>query len=353
MKITRYEIDMLSLGAADSIIIHFYDDLTSYEYVVLIDGGNYSDGPTVARHIKKYTAQGFVDLAIVTHPDKDHFGGIQYLLEKQRDNHSDSVGIREIWVDDPGNHITVDDVKYYRSPWNVREEARSVFDCEGDNLINILNELGNGIVWKEPFYRFASVPYDKNEVYYAFDGAIRVLGPTKSYYESLVPRFRHDMKPFSYTDDGNDNPIMYSFSSRSVTNKTIDSAYDDPSSHNQSSVIVMFSPSNGKNYLFMGDAGREAFDNLDRIPKIMTMNAFFLKVPHHGSKHNIDSNMINWINPKVSYISTEKCGKYLSTAVSNTLKKKGSLVYTTMDNWNQLFRVNMPPRDGYIRAESL
>jgi hypothetical protein len=43
MKVTRYEIDMLNVGAADAFLIHIFDDNTDYEYVVLIDGGNYED----------------------------------------------------------------------------------------------------------------------------------------------------------------------------------------------------------------------------------------------------------------------------------------------------------------------
>ena len=44
MKVTKYEIDMLNVKAADAFLIHFFNDENNYEYVVLIDGGNYDDG---------------------------------------------------------------------------------------------------------------------------------------------------------------------------------------------------------------------------------------------------------------------------------------------------------------------
>ena len=44
MKITKYEIDMLEVGAADAFLLHFWADETKYEYVILIDAGNYEDG---------------------------------------------------------------------------------------------------------------------------------------------------------------------------------------------------------------------------------------------------------------------------------------------------------------------
>ena len=37
MKVTKYEIDMLNVKAADAFLIHFFNDENNYEYVVLID----------------------------------------------------------------------------------------------------------------------------------------------------------------------------------------------------------------------------------------------------------------------------------------------------------------------------
>ena len=56
--------------------------------------------------------------------------------------------------------------------------------------------------------------------------------------------------------------------------------------------------------LFMGDAGVDAFDNIkSSIPK-NEIDVF--KVGHHGAKGVIDYSMLNYINPKVSIISTGK-----------------------------------------------
>lgn len=105
MKVTKYEIDMLNVGAADTFLIHFFDDNTNYEYIVLIDGGNYGDGSKIAKFVRDNYSQDFIDLVICTHCDDDHFGGIQYLLEQQRDGGEDNLNIREIWVNDPAAHI--------------------------------------------------------------------------------------------------------------------------------------------------------------------------------------------------------------------------------------------------------
>ena len=54
MKITKYEIDMLDVAAADAFLLHFWDDETKYEYVILIDAGNYEDGKKVAKFIHEH-----------------------------------------------------------------------------------------------------------------------------------------------------------------------------------------------------------------------------------------------------------------------------------------------------------
>ena len=40
MQVTKYEIDMLGVGAADAFLIRFYDE-NETQYVVLVDAGYY------------------------------------------------------------------------------------------------------------------------------------------------------------------------------------------------------------------------------------------------------------------------------------------------------------------------
>lgn len=71
----------------------------------------------------------------------------------------------------------------------------------------------------------------------------------------------------------------------------------------------------------MGDAGRDAIDHfLYEEDKYKIKGIYWLKVPHHGSKYNMDNWMIDHLRPKNAFISTEKVGHYLSQAVVNALK---------------------------------
>ncbi len=77
-NITKYEIDMLNVGAADAFLIHAYVEQPSgceFEYVVLVDAGNEKDGEVIFNHIGKYYTKKYIDLVIITHCDVDHYGG--------------------------------------------------------------------------------------------------------------------------------------------------------------------------------------------------------------------------------------------------------------------------------------
>ena len=61
---------------------------------ILIDGGTFENGPVVSS-VLDYYGIGTVDIAVMTHLDEDHMGGILYLYEKGR--------VREVLTPCPGD----------------------------------------------------------------------------------------------------------------------------------------------------------------------------------------------------------------------------------------------------------
>lgn len=69
----------------DDLLIHFFEMGQTYSdsflikynnFEILVDGGNYSDGYTVAKEIGDYCTDGVLDMLIATHPHGDHTGGL-------------------------------------------------------------------------------------------------------------------------------------------------------------------------------------------------------------------------------------------------------------------------------------
>ena len=335
MIVKKYEIDMLNVGAADACLIHFFDEAGN-SYVVLIDAGNYTDGKTVSNFIQTRYGTKTVDLAICSHCDKDHFGGLVYLLEDMADRPFSSVKIKKLWVNDPGKHVNVDDVKYYRNQQNAEKEARSVYTLpNGKNLFEVLSKVN--VTVSEAF---------SDTTFVDFDGHIEVLGPTKTYYEAKSLLFRNGLEPVVKTYSGIDR-LEDSDENGDVKSKALDEANDDSSAHNQTSILVLFTPDDGNKFYFPGDAGREAYDNMYSVDKDKIKDITWLKVPHHGSRGNMNCAMINWMNPTYAFVSCEGYDKWLDSLIVRVLKRKGCSVASTHVSGNMRYHIGVDSRPDY------
>lgn len=227
-------------------------------------------------------------------------------------------------------------------------KARSVYDINGDNLWDVLEPLvkTGKIKWAEPF----SNPQSENQEN-EWNGVITVVGPTIEYYSSLVPDFRNDLLRKKDGETIIEPEKIDIEEAEESLNKRIDEVYDDPSPHNKSSVIFMFTPADGKKYLFTGDACRDSFDYFKSEPLYESLsNIDWLKVPHHGSIHNLDSTMITHFCPNIAYVSTKEFNNYLSRSIVSALKKVKTKVYSTSKNGSMWHHRGTKDRDDYSTA---
>ena len=339
--ITKFEIDMLDVKAADAFLIHAFTKETNgseSEYVVLVDAGNEGDGKKIIDHIQKYYKKHYIDLVIITHCDIDHYGGMQYLIDKN--NEINDFRIKKVWIHDPFDHVDVDDVQYIRKEETLRDRLNAAYAfSDGRNLLELLDY--SNINREEVFRGDEYSPLN-----------IRVLGPDRDYYESLIPDFRVnlDFKEEQPEDEYKDL-VSLAQTKDQFLSKTLEEAEDDKSKVNQSSIIFAFYPKD-EIFLFTGDAGREA---LERVINFYygLKNIKWLKVPHHGSKHNLNNAIITRLNPRISYISTEKYKKYANICTVNALKKVGNVYSTHNERCNLWYHEGTDERDDYSTAELL
>lgn len=264
-----------------------------------------------------------------------------------KNNPQTSVDIKKFLINDPGLHITQNDVKYYQNLDNVRKEARSVYDGHGNNLLELIWDLSRKrrLSYSEAF----SDGYNSE-----FDGLIDILGPSTEYYRTQALLFRNDLQPYDYAivDDSED---AYEIpETKNIYSKKLDEAGNDPSHHNKSSIIFLFKPDDEHYFLFTGDADEDSFSNFKYqcdVDKIK--NIYWMKIPHHGSAHNMSNNMINHIRPSIAYVSTEKYGHYLDKSVVGALKKIGTSIYSTKNSVNIWHHHNTPDREDYFPVETL
>lgn len=339
-------IDMLSLGNADSIIVWLKDESNNH-FVILIDGGNKSDGEKVIAHLDKYilpnVPQSAPDLVICTHHDKDHIGGLITVVEHYRNR------IGKVWINNPAEHISSNAYQTLKESFR-RQSAYKQYEVilesltNLDDFISLVDRIG--------------IPRE-NALYGQglFDGVIRVLGPSDDFYKTLLPGMenmdRYVSSEASYAYNSlfpNQNPNLLL---ESVSPCPIIDEENSTSATNNSSVILEINARN-KRFLFTGDAGVQAFEDVET--RVSLAGIHWLDVPHHGSRRNLSSTLINTMSPTWALISAKggKENKHPRKALVYCLRKHGAKVYCTCKGGNKHHTFgDFPNREGYTTAEEV
>lgn len=318
----KYEYELLKVGDADAILIRHY--INNIPYIVLIDAGNVGDGSKIKEHLKKYYDTTTIDLAICTHPDKDHKGGFFDLLNDEE------ICIIKFWLTDPARFLTEDDLKRYTNSANAQEAVRKIYNKPGDDSQNLLNlacqKCTTYSVLKD--WRDDILPFS-------------VLGPRIEYYQEIVKDMVYECGIETY--DESDAELYEDTQVDEDDAKSVIDECDDGSPFNKSSLIILYEPEDGKHILFAGDATCTSLDHMiEDNPDLKNID--FLKVPHHGSKHNLNTKIIEKLAPQQSCISAVGNRKHPNSAIVYWLSKYGNVYSTHKCNLYLLCSTNIPSR---------
>lgn len=318
-----YEIDMLDVGNADAIILRYLSDQNE-EFILVIDAGKTeAHGKKVVDHIQKHTAKKSIDLAISTHPDKDHINGFFYVIEH--------LHIEEFWIHDPSAHkIAENEITPFFGEAYFEKGLKYVMESlnYAKDLITIIDE--KDIDRKEPFegLEHAEIP-------------IMVLGPSHTYYQDKLNDFRDAHLLFESI--ALEKGLLGEISEEEWSKKKKDfDRLRDRSSENNSSTILYFY-GDDKKVLFTSDTGPEALEPV--ISTYDLKNLDFLDVPHHGSKNNLTIAIMDELNPKTAYISCG--GNYPDPFVVEYLNRKWASVFSTKIHGGIRHSYLMPHRYGW------
>lgn len=293
-------------------------------------------------------------MVIATHPHGDHSAGLESVLKEMQ--------VNEFWMHRPWDETHINNISHWFTDGRVtnkgiRDALRKSLDIARE-LEKIAQQKGVTIV--EPFVG----------IYKDFGcGQIAIAGPTKEYYESLLP-------DFTSTPESKSLVTKAYQGIKEVVGKVFENwgyeSLDDTgetSSENNSSVITLLTVE-GKYLLFTGDAGIPALThaaNLLKENSISNESFSFIQVPHHGSKRNVGPAILNrLVGPKLpeEQKETEKMEVFCSCAVigepkhpskkvTNAFRRRGAHVYVTQGRTICNHSKNVPQRPGWGRAVSL
>jgi beta-lactamase superfamily II metal-dependent hydrolase len=288
---------------------------------VIIDAGFEENGQALVDHVRRYFDTNAVDLAIVTHPDADHIGGM-------------GVVVRELDVGTLCIH------RLGQRGGASLPAAEAV-----DDLIAVAQ--ANGTRVHEPFAGDA-----------AFDGALIFLGPSEEWYEDLVAE--QVAEAAERAAAARPTPGLVEAARRLgqhfLAALPVEVPFDDAGGtnpRNNSSAITIVDV-DGYRLLFTADAGvpalERAWDLAEGIGQAVPPN--FVDLPHHGSRHNASSAILDRIlgptgqdQAKTAYVNVGPgAKKHLSPRVANAFMRRGHRVYQTSSQAIHHFSPDAPDR---------
>lgn len=313
----QYDVTIVDVKDADAIVINYYDNLRWWTAVV--DAGNVGDGPKVKRFVKHIENGKYViDHAFCTHPDKDHKGGFFDLLVDI------DVSILNFYIRRPDIAIINDPRRFFYPIGQLEANAKAVYNHPSETRHNLIDETMRFSNLVEP-----ALGVDVQGM------PLKVIGPTPEYFQDACYEMAlnfdelEDEAPFEkYAED--------ELPSEDEAKSVMDEVKEESPS-NKSSLILLFHPA-GHNFLLAGDACSASLkDVVKEYPNAIP--GCTLKVPHHGSKHNLTTEVIDLIRPSSAVISAKGSKKHPNRAVVHFLSKycnvystskSGSLTYQSI-----------------------
>jgi beta-lactamase superfamily II metal-dependent hydrolase len=327
-----YEIDFLPVGeggrSGDAIALRFTRPDTGAYAHVIVDAGFQDDGEALVEHVKAYYQTTSVDLAILTHPDGDHIGGMGEVLR--------GLSVKELWLHDLGGH---------------GGDGLPAADAV-DELIAVADEQGTAVA--EAFAGASRF------------GGLHILGPTLEYYEELVAQEQEVAKAASggrWMSFGHPVSVM---AQRFLSVLPLEVPFADAggtSPRNNTSMVTLLEL-DGKQLLLTADAGVPALERaLDFATELggLVYQPQFAQLAHHGSRHNASSALLDrLLGPtgqaasRSAFVSvTKEAEKHPSPRVANGFMRRGYKVFATHGQAIWHHSSDAPPRPTWTTLDPM
>jgi beta-lactamase superfamily II metal-dependent hydrolase len=324
-----YEIDFLSVGdgqdSGDAISLRFTDPQTGQWRHVIVDAGFADDGDALVEHVLAYYGTDQIDLAILTHPDGDHIGGMGRVVRR--------LSVANLWLHDIGS----------------RGGATLPAGAAVDELIDVASQNGTRV----------SEAWAGDQ---AFGGAVTILGPDQNYYTELVQEQIAETSAVSAARRALVEAARGIWDRVSgILGDEIPFPEKEVSPRNNSSMITLLQLE-GQTALLSADAGVPALQRAWDVAEQLGISAppEFVQIPHHGSRRNASSAWLDrLLGPtgqtpsRTAFVSVvADSDKHPSGRVVNAYMRRGCTVLATAGSAKS-HRHNTPPRPDWSPATPL
>lgn len=344
-----FELDFLDVEAkssGDAIAIRV--GLNGVETVSVVDGGYSECGDKIVEHIKKhYDNPTSINHVVLTHPDGDHAAGLKKVLE--------TFTVQRLWMNRPWEYVEELLPYYptYNDPARLRSRLKKKYPHVRD-LEEIAEE--RGILIEAPLQG-------------AVIGHFIVVAPSRGRLIDLI--IRDDDKAEEDAETASETLAKsWFFEALSKVAKFVSAAWGvenlpdkDTSPRNEMSVI-QFANIGENRILLTGDAGREGLGEFIEYAPLIGVSLPGIdrfQVPHHGSRRNVSSEVLDLILGKKNAQPSGTTGfsaiisaaaedeDHPKKAVVRAMIHRGGKVITTQGA-DLCSKWNTPSRDGWTSA---
>lgn len=328
-------IKCLNVLDGDSIIVSLVKGESNL--VFLIDGGHSGDSGKIISNLNTILAKNNkknLDFILCTHYDDDHIGGL-FNVVKYYGNR-----INKVWIHQTSAKILLEKIKKIQ-PNNKTYD--SIFPNEYNDYLlpgginsyandSNFQELVKSVTQEIEFAELLSVlKIETNEPIagtFNIEGwpELQLIGPSMEYYKKLFPS-HFDIAVRIEDIRANTVPQLTKDSFQNLDSVTRSKV----TAPNLNSAILLLKVNNEK-ILFTGDAGISSFEAIKDFEALLK-DLHVLKVPHHASHNNINSELIRLFKPKISLVSGNR---HVSELVIKCLKEIDSEIRSTKDSGNDI-----------------
>ncbi|MCY6353637.1 ComEC/Rec2 family competence protein [Clostridium sp. ZS2-4] len=284
------KIKMLKAFNGDSLIISFPKNKKT-NYNILIDGGiSRTYNCTLKKEIENIIkSEEFIDLLIITHVDDDHIGGIIKFFE---DVSIDKSIVKRV---------------VFNSAWSLAENFNTIYNLNREQKIGdgrTCTSFKQGLTLEKKLKELNLLePYiiKALDVIEIGNAKLTILSPLEETLKLL-----NDNWEIEKLEDLNCSAKMNDY------NKTIQELLDSNKDKNDSSLvnessIAFLLEINEYKILMLGDAYPNSIVNTLKKLGYSNLNKLkldYLKLSHHGSNKNINTDFLNIIECSNYFIST-------------------------------------------------
>ncbi|MEO3402831.1 MBL fold metallo-hydrolase [Mucilaginibacter sp. CAU 1740] len=349
------KIKVLNVGDGDAIIVSLRKE--EKKIVFMIDGGRARNSDVVMPALEEMLKEAGIEgpeFILCTHYDDDHIGGLPEIAKKY------AKTLKTIWL-----HKTSVKVGQEILTGKIasRPKRRGILPSQSGRYLQassyaeftqyqrVIRDLQQEIKFLDLLKTLAINTEEPVAGQFIIEGwpELTIISPTETLYRSLFPaKFKGAAIIRAEVSQLQGEEIAEGVSAISEDpNQALDHLPKTTLTPTNVNSAVLLLTVCGKKLLFAGDAGIRSLTSIPDHDELLA-GIYWLKVPHHGSKNNLDSKLITLMRPVHAVISGNK---HISPQVVKCFEHINCNLKTTRDDGTIVFEETFNCQQGLSEAK--